>query len=94
MGSVQSAKLCACLYADLVILLERGNNQLVVQLAEDMAHDQINRAANTTVGARFREQLRDLIARLDKCAATPCLTLCTCSPSHWSWHGSLHVLVL
>ncbi len=52
-----------------MILLEGGGNQLVSQLAEDMAHDQINRTSSTTVGARFREQLRDLIARLDLCAA-------------------------
>ena len=51
-----------------MILLERGGSPLVQQLAEDLAHEQTNRAASSTVGARFREQLRDLIARLDKCA--------------------------
>ena len=59
--------------ADLVILLERGGNQLVQQLAEDLAHEQTNRAASSTVGARFREQLRDLISRLDRCVSPPCI---------------------
>lgn len=58
--------------ADLVILLERGGNQLVQQLAEDLAHEQTNRSASSTVGARFREQLRDLIARLDRYALNCC----------------------
>ncbi len=60
--------------ADLVILLERGGNALVQQLAEDLAHEQSNRSASATVGARFREQLRDLIARLDRCVSPPCIT--------------------
>ena len=60
--------------ADLVILLERGGNALVQQLAEDLAHEQSNRSASATVGARFREQLRDLIARLDRRASPPCIT--------------------
>ena len=55
--------------ADLVILLERGGNALVQQLAEDLAHEQSHRSASATVGARFREQLRDLIARLDRRAS-------------------------
>ena len=54
--------------ADLVILLEAGGNRLVAQLAEDMAHDQAARTSSTTVGGRFRDQLRDLISRLDQCA--------------------------
>jgi hypothetical protein len=57
-----------------VILLERGGNALVQQLAEDLVHEQSSRSAASTVGARFREQLRDLIARLDKCACAPSLT--------------------
>ena len=68
--------------ADLVILLERGGSPLVQQLAEDLAHEQTNRSASSTVGARFREQLRDLIARLDKCATFPALgcRTCRCTP--------------
>lgn len=62
-----------------MILLEAGGNQLVSQLAEDMAHDQINRASSTTVGARFREQLRDLIARLDQCGPHLPLSLSPCT---------------
>jgi hypothetical protein len=54
-----------------VILLEAGGNHLVAQLAEDMAHDQAARTSSTTVGGRFRDQLRDLIARLDQCAHAP-----------------------
>jgi len=65
---------------DLVILLERGGNQLVQQLAEDLAHEQTNRSASSTVGARFREQLRDLISRLDKCDFHPHLDDLTCYP--------------
>ena len=53
-----------------MILLEGGGNQLVTQLAEDMAHDQINRSSSTTVGARFREKLRDLLEPLALCALT------------------------
>ncbi len=47
------------------------------QLAEDLAHEQTNRAASSTVGARFREQLRDLIGRLDKCAPAPSRPSCS-----------------
>ena len=65
--------------ADLVILLERGGNQLVQQLAEDLAHEQTNRSASSTVGARFREQLRDLISRLDKCGVHLHLDDMTCN---------------
>ena len=54
-----------------MILLERGGNALVQQLAEDLAHEQSSRSAASSVGARFREQLRDLIARLNKCALCP-----------------------
>ena len=72
--------------ADLVILLERGGNQLVQQLAEDLAHEQTNRSASSTVGARFREQLRDLISRLDKCGFHPHLDDMTCN-SRCSCHN-------
>ncbi len=72
--------------ADLVILLERGGNQLVQQLAEDLAHEQTNRSASSTVGARFREQLRDLISRLDKCGFHPHLGDMTCN-THYSRHN-------
>ena len=60
-----------------MILLERGGSPLVQQLAEDLAHEQTNRAASSTVGARFREQLRDLIGRLDKYAPAPSRPSCS-----------------
>ncbi len=76
------SKLWALPGADLVILLERGGSPLVQQLAEDLAHEQTNRSASSTVGARFREQLRDLIARLDKCASS--------SPQRWLQDVAVH----
>ena len=53
--------------ADLVAMLEGSSEGLVAGLARELAAGQAGRASSS-VAARFREQLRDLIARLDRCA--------------------------
>ena len=53
--------------ADLVAMLEGSREELVAGLAREMAAGQAGRASNS-VAARFRDQLRDLIARLNRCA--------------------------
>ena len=53
--------------ADLVAVLEGSSEALVAGLAGELAAAQAGRASNS-VAARFRDQLRDLITRLDRCA--------------------------
>lgn len=60
-------KAAAAWSADLVAMLEGSREELVAGLARKMAAGQAGRASNS-VAARFRDQLRDLIARLDRCA--------------------------
>ena len=50
--------------ADLVALLQASSAPLVQLLAAEMERGQ-ERRGSQTVGARFRDQLRDLIHRLD-----------------------------
>lgn len=50
--------------ADLVALLQASRSPLVQVLAAEMERGQ-DRKGSQTVGARFRDQLRDLIQRLD-----------------------------
>ena len=50
--------------ADLVALLQASSAPLVQLLAAEMERGQ-ERRGSQTVGARFRDQLRDLIQRLD-----------------------------
>lgn len=54
----------APLLADLVALLQASSAPLVQRLAAEMERGQ-ERRGSQTVGARFRDQLRDLIQRLD-----------------------------
>lgn len=56
--------------ADLVQLMLGSQHQLLAQLAVDIAAAQDKRGSQT-VGNRFREQLQDLITRLDQCAPAP-----------------------
>lgn len=53
------------LAADLVQLLQGSQEPLVQALAGEMLRAQQDKKGSQTVGARFREQLRDLIQRLD-----------------------------
>jgi hypothetical protein len=62
----------ACLPADLVALLQASRLPLVQLLAGEMAGGERgaqqgpgDRKGSQTVGARFRDQLRDLVQRLD-----------------------------
>jgi myosin heavy subunit len=53
--------------ADLVQLMLGSEHPLLAGLAVDIATSQAKRGSQT-VGNRFREQLQDLITRLDECA--------------------------
>lgn len=53
--------------ADLVQLMLGSQQPLLAKLAVDVAGAQDKRGSQT-VGNRFREQLQDLITRLDECA--------------------------
>jgi myosin heavy subunit len=52
--------------ADLVQLMLASQDPLLAQLAVGIAASQDKRGSQT-VGNRFREQLQDLITRLDQC---------------------------
>ena len=69
-GRAASADPGAARRADLVAVSEGSSEALVAGLARELAAAQARRASNS-VGARFRDQLRDLIARLDRCGAAP-----------------------
>ena len=55
-----------CLGADLVKMMTDSKQPLLNMLAVDIAKSQEKRGSQT-VGFRFREQLQDLISRLDEC---------------------------
>lgn len=56
----------------------RGSGQgLMQQVASLTVAAQVTRTSQT-VGTRFRDQLKDLITRLDQYAALPCLTCPAC----------------
>lgn len=60
-------------YADLVGVMLGSHAPLLQLLAEDLARVQERKGAQT-VGSRFRDQLRDLLQRLDECAPVQCIT--------------------
>lgn len=51
--------------ADLVEVMKGSGQGLMQQVASTVAAAQVSRASQT-VGTRFRDQLKDLIARLDQ----------------------------
>lgn len=54
--------------ADLMEVMKGSGQGLMQQVASTVAAAQVSRA-NQTVGTRFRDQLKDLIARLDQYVA-------------------------
>ena len=57
--------LCEHGAADLVEVMKGSGQGLMQQLASTVAAAQVTRSSQT-VGTRFRDQLKDLIARLDQ----------------------------
>ncbi len=76
------------LHADLVQVMQASQHPLLAQLAVGIAAAQDKRGSQT-VGNRFREQLQDLITRLDQCAfcGSSCLESC------WSNAAILYFLL-
>ena len=63
--------------ADLVEVMRGSGQGLMQQVASLTVAAQVSRTSQT-VGTRFRDQLKDLITRLDQYAALPCPPLPNC----------------
>ena len=66
-----------CTSADLVEVMRGSGQGLMQQVASLTIAAQLTRTSQT-VGTRFRDQLKDLITRLDQYAALPCPCTCPC----------------